>query len=205
MKGLVGGDGELHARNVGHCRPASGGDQDELRRVPLRADIDRVGIDHDGTPVLDAHPRARQQTLVNAVQSFDLRVLVGHEGGPFEGAGPQSPAVAGLGLLEVLPEVGGVHEQLLRDAPDVHAGTSQVALFDHDRSGTETRGDPARPHPAGAGTDDEEIVVVVGHDDFPTTRAGLAGRCHLRPAGPLWKPSPDYSRRSVARRCRFVL
>ena len=66
-------------------------------------------------------------------------------------------------VLEVLREVRGVHEELLRDAPDVDAGAAEEAFLGHRDAGAVAGRDAGRPGPSGPCPDDEEIEVEVAH------------------------------------------
>jgi len=61
--------------------------------------------------------------------------------------------------VEVLAEVRGVGEQLLRDAADVDAGAAEAIDFGDRDFRSIGRGDPAGANAAGAASDGEEVVV----------------------------------------------
>src|SRR5258706_13500137 len=85
-----------------------------------------------GAPAQDLDAGELQHALVDAVQARDLAVLVGEQRLPVEGRLADVPAVAG-GDLEILAEMRGLGEQLLRDAADVDAGAAeQIRLADRD-------------------------------------------------------------------------
>jgi hypothetical protein len=99
-----------------------------------------------------------QHALVDAVQPRDLAVLVRDQGLPVEGALADGPAV-GAGEREVLAEMRGVGEQLLRDAADVDAGAAEAAGLGERDPGAIGSGDAAGADAARAAADGEKIVV----------------------------------------------
>ena len=92
-----------------------------------------------------------------AISRSLLAISVGHEN-----VASADPAV-GRGILEILAEVRGVHEQFLRHAAADHAGASRpVGLGDRDAR-AEARRDAGRTHSARAGADHEQVVVELRH------------------------------------------
>jgi hypothetical protein len=115
-------------------------------------------IDHLGATLQDLHPRFPQHVLVHAVEARDLLVLVRQQRRPVEAGLARGPAIRG-GDLEVLAEMRGVGEELLRDAADVDAGAAEaVGLGDRDLR-AKRGGEAAGANAAGAASDGEEVVV----------------------------------------------
>src|SRR3546814_6988998 len=79
--------------------------------------------------VIGLDPGIGEQLLVDALQPVDLLVLVGDEGGPVEARALHRPAEAGR-VLEILVEMGGIGEQLLRHAAD-DAGAAVARSEEH--------------------------------------------------------------------------
>src|SRR5258708_37264138 len=113
---------------------------------------------HDGSARHDFHAGELQHALVDAVQARDLAVLAGEQRFPVEARLADAPAVE-RGGLEILPEVRGVGEELLRDAADVDAGAAEeTGLGDRDARPV-AGADPACADAAGAASYREEVVV----------------------------------------------
>jgi hypothetical protein len=103
-----------------------------------------------------------QHALVDAVQPRDLAVLVPEQRRPVEarlgGRRTERPAV-GARNLEILAEMRGVGEELLRDAADVDAGAAEAAgLGDRDLRAV-AGGNAACAYAAGAASYREEVVI----------------------------------------------
>jgi hypothetical protein len=121
-----------------------------------------VLIDYRSPTSENLNPGQSQNPLVHAVEARDLVVLVGEQGVPVEmrlaRIGPDGPAVA-LGDLEILAEVRGVGEQLLRDAADVDAGAAEPARLGDGDARAVGGGNAARANAAGTASYGEEVVV----------------------------------------------
>src|SRR5256885_16418537 len=91
----------------------------------------------------------REHALVDAVQAQDLAVLVGEQALPVEHRLADGPAEA-LRDLEILAQVRGVGEQLLRNAADVDAGAAEAVRLGDGDARSVAGGDAARAHAAGA-------------------------------------------------------
>ena len=72
------------------------------------------------------------------------------------------PAEA-LGGLEGGGELAGVDHELLGHAAANDAGAADAVFLGDGDAGSGQRRHPRGPHSAGAGADDEEVVVVLGH------------------------------------------
>src|SRR5579863_8562268 len=127
-------------------------------RVTFAVDRHRMRIDHFRAAADYLRAGARQQALIDAVETLDLMVLVGDKPRPVERRLARGPAETG-GVLERLAEFGRVHEKLLRDAADVDAGPAQIALLRHRHPRAVPRGYPARAHAAGARADREHVEI----------------------------------------------
>ncbi len=163
VEGFFGGDGVFDALQAFRLpRAAARSDQDLLggEGLVLADDLDRMGVLQHGAPMNQLHPGLAQVGGVDARQAGDLDVLGLQEGRPVEPGVVEGPAVA-LGDLERVADLGGHdHEFLGHTAPD-DAGAADAVLFGH-RDLLAAQGGQARgANPAGAGADDEEVVVVV--------------------------------------------
>src|SRR6185437_5367350 len=99
---------------------------------------------------------------VDAREAADLHVLGGKKFLPVEAAFDLGPAVA-LGLAEQVRELRGEHHELLGHAAAHHAGAADpVLLGDADARALHGR-QPRRAHPAGAGADDEKVIIILSH------------------------------------------
>jgi len=130
----------------GQRRPAARRNQDILSThastlAPFEFDLDGVGIDDARAAFGPNHARVVEKPGVDAVQAFDLSVLVRTQGRPVEAPLAHRPAEAGC-ILEILAIMCRVNEQLLRDAAHVHAGTAEVTLLCDCDARTEPRRDP---------------------------------------------------------------
>ena len=126
------------------------------------ADLDGVAVGQPGACLVEPAAGPFKQVAIDAVEPLDLDVLVGDQPGPVMPGPVNRPAEAG-GVLDVVADMGGIGHQLLRHAADIDAGAAEMALLRHRDAGAVAGGDPRRAHPAGAGADDEEVVVVGGH------------------------------------------
>ncbi|MCH9019225.1 MAG: DUF1549 domain-containing protein [Proteobacteria bacterium] len=181
---LVRGDRVLGPGELGHHRPAAGGDEDVPGAMAVVADRDRMGVGEPRVVVDDRDAAVLEHPPVDAVEPRDLVVLVGDQPRPVEAALADRPAEA-LGVLEVVREVRGVDQELLGHAADVDAGAAEVALLGDRDTRAIARRDARRAHPARAAADDEEVVVVISHRpdlsyQLSTIGDSLARR---RPAG----------------------
>jgi hypothetical protein len=117
-----------------------------------------MGAENGGAAADDLHSGDLQDALVDAVQPRDLAVLVGEQRVPVEVGFAGGPAVA-FRDLEVLAEMRGVGEELLRDAADVDAGAAELPRLG-DGDARAIRGcDAARPDAAGAAAYREKVVI----------------------------------------------
>ena len=98
---------------------------------------------------------------VDAFESRDLLVLVGDEGVPVEAPLGHGPAESGA-VLEILAEMTRIDEQLFRDTAADHAGAAEAVFLGNGDPRPRLRCKPARPHPARASADDEQIEIVFG-------------------------------------------
>ena len=106
------------------------------------------------------HPGVDENALVDAVQARDFALLVLEELLPVEDRFGDAPAEIG-GVLQLVAEVRGVGEELLRDAADVDAGAAEAAgLRDRDAR-AERGGDAAGANAAGPAAYREEIEIEV--------------------------------------------
>ncbi len=149
----------LVARKVWDVGPATGRDQDVLGTVPLARHFHGMGIDQTCVGLQQGDAAVDQQVLVDAVEPLDLAVLVGDQGLPVERLVVYGPAET-LRLFDVLGVMGAVHQQFLRHATDVDAGSAEVATLRHCHPRTVTGGETRGTHATRAGTDDEKIEVV---------------------------------------------
>ena len=142
-----------------------------------------------GARVVEPRPRPLDEAAVDPVQALDLAVLVGDEGGPVErrpGGGrpgcttrggrrsarpvpaarvvtPVPPPAEAGRVLEVFREMGGVDEELLRDAPHVYASPTEKALLRHRDPRAVAGRNARRAGPSRARADDEKVVVEAAH------------------------------------------
>jgi hypothetical protein len=121
-------------------------------------DFDLVRTEKRRAPAQDLDLGLRQDALVDRVQARDLAVLVGEQRAPVEARFAEGPAVA-FRDLEVLAEMRGVGEQLLRDAADVDAGAAEAAVLGDADLGAVAGGDAARAYAARACAYGEEVVI----------------------------------------------
>ena len=176
VKDVVGSDGMLDAGNVRKHRPAAGRDENVAGGDRASGHGNGVGADDRCPRIVEPCARSFDEVPVDPVQALDLAILVRDEGGPVErgcsgGSGrPGGLRASGLPpppepgrVLEVLREVGGIHEELLRDTSHVDAGAAEKTLFRHRDARAVPGRDPRRPGPSGPRTDDEEVVVEDVH------------------------------------------
>ena len=168
---LVGGDAVFAAGAVRHQGARAGGDQDVLgrhRAAGGEADLVRPGDLRALMDDLDA--RVAQRLLVEAVQPVDLGQHVVAERGPGEAGGRHRPAEAAR-VVQILREVRAVDQQLLGHAAPDDAGAADPELLRHRHARAVRGGDAAGAHPAGAGADGEQVVVV-SHGSLGSLRRG---------------------------------
>src|SRR5690606_15926481 len=90
--------------------------------------VDGVWAGECGSGFDDLDTCVGKKPLIDSIEARDFRVLVGDQCLPIEAPIPYRPPVSRR-LLELLTEGAGIDHQLLRDAADVHTGTSQMALL----------------------------------------------------------------------------
>jgi hypothetical protein len=117
-------------------------------------------IQNNCTATKNRDTRVHQYPFVDAVQAGDLAVLVRQEFPPVEDRLGDAPAEIG-GVLQLVAEVRGVGEELLRDAADVDAGAAEAAgLGDRDARAERGR-DAAGANAARAAAYREEIEIEI--------------------------------------------
>ena len=151
--------------NVRHDGPTASCDQNPLGRVLGSADLDRMWVHQPRRALHEIRPSSLEQALVDLVQARDLAVLVGQQRGPIE-RGFGRPSVTPR-VLEIVREVGSIDEELLRNAPDIDTGATHAIHLGDRHPRAELARHSRRPHPAGSGANDEEVVVVFSHSCSP--------------------------------------
>jgi hypothetical protein len=115
-----------------------------------------------GPSAHDLHAGEPQHALVDGVQALDLAILVREQRLPVEARlcliCPDLPAEAPRDL-EVLAEMRGVGEELLRDAADVDAGAAERARLGDGDTRAVGGGDAAGANAARTASYGEEVVV----------------------------------------------
>ena len=127
-KCLIGSDGILGARNLGHYRPATRGDQYVLCSVLPLADEHGVRIEDNGVVVDNGDTGIFEYSAVDPVQPLDFGILIGYQLCPVHAPLSDAPAKAGR-ILEVLVEMSSVDQKLFGNAADVDTGAAQVTLL----------------------------------------------------------------------------
>ncbi len=87
-----------------------------------------VGVLHPRPPFNQVDARVDEQFSVDLVEPGDFAILVGDQCGPIEAAISQRPAETRR-VFEVVAKMGCIDEEFLRDAAQVHAGSSEIALL----------------------------------------------------------------------------
>ncbi len=157
---------------AGQCwmrrRPATGGDQDLVGGdgAVLAQKMDHVRVDDHRPRMEGLAAGALDIFLVDRLQPADFAILVGDQCAPVETGFRHRPAIAG-GVGEMLRKLRGVDIELFRHAAADDAGAAKTVFLGDANALAECSGNARRPHPAGAAADDEEIVVVSGHDGTP--------------------------------------
>ena len=155
-------------------RRRPGGDQDiaggDGSAVGLEQD--RVAVAQHGARGEELDAGVSSVAFVDSLEAGDLLILVGDQRRPVEAHAGGRPAEADR-ILEGVGEAAGIDQQLLRHAAADDAGAADPVLLGHRHLGAMAGGNPRRPHAARAGADDEEVVVVGGHDGtrFPIAAA----------------------------------
>ena len=133
-------------------------DDDLLRRDPLAADIQRVGVDKGGAGVEDGGSGVVQQAAVDALQPGDLAVFGGDQGVPVVRALGDGPAEA-LRVLGPGAVFTGLDQQFLGDAADIDAGSAPETFLGDTGFRAVPGGDARATNASRAAADDEEIKV----------------------------------------------
>ncbi len=155
---IVRDDAELRARDRQPHRMPAGADDDALGGHPLAADIERVRIDEGRARLEDLRAGVVEQPLVDAVEPADLPVLRGDQLGPVVRTLLDLPAEAG-GVVGPGAVFAGLHQQLLRHAPDIDAGAAPEALLGHADARAVAGGDARAAHAGRAATDHEQVKI----------------------------------------------
>jgi len=159
-EGLVRGDREFLAGNVGQLRPGSRRNKDVFCRMDSSIQGNGVRIQNNCAAPKNRNPRIDQDALVDAVQARDLAVLVRQQLAPVEDRLGDAPAEIG-GVLQFVAEVRRVGEEFLRDAADVDAGAAEAARL-RDRDARAERGrDAAGANAPRAAAYREEIEIEI--------------------------------------------
>ena len=168
MKSLVGGYGVFDAGNVGHKRPAAGGDEDGFgcHLAGLGLDAHRVRPGERGAGHNELGARCLQVADIDGVEAVDLAVLGRDQGRPVEFAVADGPAVP-FGRLKIRGKMAGIDKELLGHAAANDASAADAVFLGDGDPGAVPGGDPACAHPARTGADDEKVVVEFSHGVCP--------------------------------------
>ncbi len=158
VEDLVRRDRELAAGNVRRGRPAAGRDQDLRGAVGLAVDRHRIRPGEPGPAVDQRDAGVAEQPVVDVVEARDLDRAVALQHLPVEHRRRDVPAEA-VRFLERVGVVGREAVQLLRDAAEVDAGAAERGILGDRDADAALRGEARGPHPAAAGTDDEEVEI----------------------------------------------
>ena len=175
MEGLVRGDGVLDPGNRAAAdRRRPGGDQDIAGGdgTAVGLEQDRVAVAQHGARGEELDAMRFECPFVDSLEAGNFPILVGDQRRPVEAHAGGCPAKADR-ILEGVGEAAGIDQQLLRHAAADDAGAADPELLGHRHLGAMAGGDPRRPHATRAGADDEEVIVVGGHDGtrFPIAAA----------------------------------
>ena len=159
---------------------AAGGDQDGLCSQPLagRDQTYRMGVLQHRTARDDFDVRALERRRIGELEPRYLAILVGDQLRPVERRFVQGPAVT-RGVLEVVGKTCRVDQQFLGNAAADHAGAADAKLLRHHDARAIAGSDPRRAHTARAGSDDEEIDLLIGHvvlSNQPRSRSSEGNR-----------------------------
>jgi hypothetical protein len=172
---FVAGDAMLCAGEGGDSRARTDRDEDALGSLfgPIaQADAMRAG--DDGALVDDLDAVVLQRLGIGAVDPVDLLQHVVAQRLPVERALIGHLPAETLGVLQVLGEMRAVDQQLLGHAATDHAGAADAIFLRHRHPGAVRRGNAAGARATRPCADDEEVVIVVGHQFTPVS-AGSAG------------------------------
>jgi len=133
----------------------------------------RIGEGGGGEDFLN--PGLAQNPVIDGFEPVEFLVLGGYQFRPVEAGIDRLPAVA-AGILEVVGEVAGVDQELLRHAAAHDAGAAEAQVLDDGDPGPRGRRPPRCAHATGAGADGDQVVVVSGHDRRSILDLPAAGR-----------------------------
>ncbi len=168
-KKAVGGDAELGARQLRHHGPAAGRDHDVPRGQARAVYLDRILVEEAGGAAHVGHALGRQIALVDAVQAQHVRVALALQNRPIVAAQSEVESiVARIGKTQC--HARGVPHDLLGNAADVHAGSSQAVRFDHRDLGAELGGTLRAGEAAAAAADADEIEGLLRHCELHRER-----------------------------------
>ncbi len=153
----------LDAGDLRHLRPAAGRDQDMLGGDRAGPDLEPVRADDGRVRLDDLDLRLAQHLDVDAVEPVELAVLGRDQLLPVELRAADVPAIAAR-VLELFVEMHAVDQQLLRDTAAQHAGAADAHRFRDGDARAIGRGATRRGDTAGAGADDEIVVVEFSHN-----------------------------------------
>ena len=103
---------------------------------------------------------------VGGFEPRNLPILVGDQLPPVEHRLVDGPAVARR-VLELVGKTRGIDQQFLGNAAADHAGAADPEFLRHHDARAVAGSNPRRPHAARAGTDDEQIDVVISTISCP--------------------------------------
>jgi hypothetical protein len=127
---------------------AAGRDQQVFRRHGFAGrEPKRVGIFQHRAGLDDARAGLFDVEGIGGLQPGDLLVLVGDQGRPVERHRGNGPAET-RGILDLVMDLRGQHQQLFRHAAADHAGTAHPVLFGDHHPRAMAGGDAGGAHAA---------------------------------------------------------
>src|SRR5690606_12114168 len=172
IEDFVRADHMLTARKFGNKRPATGGDDNTLRREGLVSNGNGMGVNQLRSAVHQSHPGRCQQIMIDAIEAGDLGILVLDQTLPIELRLGQVPAIT-LGITEVLGEMGRIGEQLFRHTANVDTGTAEIQVFGYRHPRTKSSRHAAGAHTTRSGTDNEKVKIIIRHTCCPATETSM--------------------------------
>ncbi len=169
VEGLVGRDAQLMARQRGmRIGRATDGDDDLLRRHHLAGlhQAHAVGSGDLRTGLEDLGAGILQPLAIETFEAGDFLVLGRNQRRPVEARLADRPAITGR-ILEMLVELRGIDEQLLRHAAADDAGAAEAIFLGDGHLLAERCRKTGAAYAAGAAADHEQVIVKIGHGKSP--------------------------------------
>ena len=154
------------ARNIRYRRPRTGRNKNICcRNYAPAGELNAVCTCQHSSLVEYLNLVATQRLAIKALQSIYLGGHIVSQYVPIEGRPLCGPAKT-LRVLQIFSEVGTIYQQLFGYAASDYARASDAMLFGHGNTRAVRCSDPGGADAAGAGANDEKVIIKLSHIYF---------------------------------------